>query len=195
MTHPSDPWKAFLAAHADLVPLPPSDKPAGLSSTSLLATSRRAPQTPSTFELKASAAFSDPLDFNLPADAEVPTTFRRNGIDALTLKRLRRGDWPIEDELDLHGMTIDRARTALAAFLDAAQLQALRCVRVIHGKGLSSETGVARLKICVRHWLTQSAVVLAFAQPTEREGGGGAVWVLLRSNTRSAPGPIAKNAK
>ena len=85
-----------------------------------------------------------PLDDSLsdysPFDAEGDdsTSFSRSGLSRQSLRRLRRGYWPLQDQLDLHGHTSDEARAALAAFLNACGEQGMRCVQVIHGKGLGS---------------------------------------------------------
>lgn len=98
----------------------------------------------------------------------------------MTLRRLRRGDWPPQDSLDLHGLRSDEARKLLVEFLFHAKQQGLRCVNVIHGKGWRSEGREGILKVHTRHWLTQHPQVLAFCEPPQNAGGGGAVWVLLK---------------
>jgi len=108
-----------------------------------------------------------------------PDEFLRNGIARLTLRKLRK--LAMQDQLDLHGLTSDGARVLLQAFLHHAMAQNFRCVRVIHGKGINSQAGVAVLKIRTRHWLMQHAAVLAYCDAPENQGGGGAVLVLLRS--------------
>jgi DNA-nicking Smr family endonuclease len=110
-----------------------------------------------------------------------PTSFLRTGINNMTLRKLRRGLWPIRDEIDLHGLTSDEARRMLADFLNHASRNNYHCVNVIHGKGWRAEGGEGILKIRVRHWLTQQPQVLAFCEAPPNAGGGGAVWVLLKS--------------
>lgn len=110
------------------------------------------------------------------------TEFLRNGISRLTLRDLRRGRWPIEDELDLHGLTNDEARKILVEFLHHATQRGLRCVHIIHGKGWRSEGRDGILKVNTRHWLTQHAQVLAFCEAPPQAGGGGAVRVLLKAS-------------
>lgn len=107
--------------------------------------------------------------------------FRRSGISHQTLKRLRNGHWGIQARLDLHGCTSDGARMELVSFLDRCTARGLRCVLVIHGKGLSSKNREAVLKNKVRSWLTQRNDVLAFCQAKPVDGGDGAVMVLLKS--------------
>jgi DNA-nicking Smr family endonuclease len=101
----------------------------------------------------APVAISDTLsDF---AAENVPDEFLSNGLSRMTLRKLRRGTWPIQDSLDLHGNNTDAARKLLQAFLHEATERNLRCVLVIHGKGLNSQGGEAVLRKLTRHWLTQ----------------------------------------
>ena len=110
-----------------------------------------------------------------------PTSYLRNGISTMTLRKLRRGQWRLQDNIDLHGCNSDEARRLLSAFLQHALDQEMRCVNVIHGKGWRAEGGEGILKIRVRHWLTQHPLVLAFCEAPPNAGGGGAVWVLLKT--------------
>ena len=110
-----------------------------------------------------------------------PTSYLRDGLNRMTLKKLRRGLWPVQDSIDLHGYTSGEARHALMNFLRHALLHNYRCVGVIHGKGWGSEGGEGILKIRVRHWLPQHPRVLAFYEAPANAGGGGAVWVLLKA--------------
>ena len=106
--------------------------------------------------------------------------FQRSGVAPLTMKRLRRGYWTIQAELDLHGMTSDQARVCLIDFLDECRQLGLRCVRIIHGKGLSSRNHEPVLKQKTASWLMQRDEILAFCQARPMEGGSGAVIVLLK---------------
>jgi DNA-nicking Smr family endonuclease len=106
--------------------------------------------------------------------------FVRDGIQQGVLRKFRRGQYAIEAELDLHGRTVPEAREALAAFLRAARASGKRCVRVIHGKGLSSLGKLPVLKVKVNGWLRQRDEVLAFASARPHHGGTGAVYVLLK---------------
>jgi DNA-nicking Smr family endonuclease len=116
--------------------------------------------------------------------AEVETgeelLFIRPSLPPRTVKKLRRGEFSIEAELDLHGMFRDDARTALATFLTDSRQRGLRCVRVIHGKGHGSRDKKPVLKNLVNRWLQQRDEVLAFCSARPVDGGTGAVYVLLR---------------
>lgn len=133
----------------------------------------------------SSPAISDCLSDHYAGD-EAATSFLRAGLNRMTLRKLRRGQWPVQDTLDLHGFNSDEARRFLVEFLHHALHRGLRCVNVIHGKGWRAEGGEGVLKIRVRHWLTQHPQVLAFCEAPANAGGGGAVWVLLKSSSQAA---------
>ncbi len=128
-------------------------------------------------------SLSDPPDNFFDSGEELQ--FLRNGLSRDVLRKLRRGKWVIQSQLDLHGMISSEARVALAAFLNHSGKAGARCVRIIHGKGLTSFNREPVLKHKVKHWLTQRDDVLAFAQARPLDGGGGAVVVLLKSSKHS----------
>ncbi len=103
----------------------------------------------------------------------------RPGLPERLLRDLRRGQFRIQGDLDLHGHTADEARLALARFLQEARRQHWTCVRIIHGKGLGSPGQIPVLKRLVGHWLQHYREVLAFSQARPAEGGSGAMRVLL----------------
>ena len=107
--------------------------------------------------------------------------FIRTGLRRDTLRKLRRGHWVLQAELDLHGLVSVEARQAVAAFLAQCGKRGLRCVRIIHGKGLGSKNKEPILRTKVKHWLMQRDEVLAFCQARAVDGGSGAVVVLLKS--------------
>jgi DNA-nicking Smr family endonuclease len=117
-------------------------------------------------------------------DADLETgeelLFCRPGLQHSLLKRLKRGHFSVCAELDLHGLTRDRAREALAAFLKECRAKAILCVRIIHGKGNGSPHRRPVLKGRVNHWLQQRDEVLAFCSARPADGGTGAVYVLLK---------------
>jgi DNA-nicking Smr family endonuclease len=105
--------------------------------------------------------------------------FRRAHLTARIVERLRRGEFAVEDEIDLHGLTSDEARLALREFLGECLMRGRRCVRVVHGKGLRSGPRGPVLKHAVNNWLRRVAAVQAFASTPRRDGGTGAIYVLL----------------
>jgi DNA-nicking Smr family endonuclease len=128
--------------------------------------------------LEASVSDEFEIDTLLHTDDEL--SFRRPGIGPDVLRKLRRGDWVIQDEIDLHGCRTDEARELLAAFLREAVKRGVRCVRIVHGKGLGSRDKVPVLKGKTRVWLAQRDEVIAFCQARPAEGGSGALVVLLK---------------
>jgi DNA-nicking Smr family endonuclease len=122
-----------------------------------------------------------------PAELETgeELLYCRSGLQHSVLKKLRRGHYATEAELDLHGLRVDEARQALTAFLHDALSQRLKTVRIIHGKGHGSLHKQPVLKGKVNHWLRQRSEVLAFCSARPVDGGTGAVYVLLQ---RSRPG-------
>ena len=107
-------------------------------------------------------------------------SYRRACLPERTFRRLRRGRYRIEDETDLHGLTAAQARTRLRVFIVESARRGLGCVRVIHGKGLRSGPRGPVLKALVQRWLARWEEVLAFVSARARDGGSGAVYVLLR---------------
>jgi DNA-nicking Smr family endonuclease len=134
------------------------------------------------------AVLDDSLSDHVPWDSGFETgeelVFLRRGIPSQTLKKLRRGHWVIQDELDLHGLISPEARALLVDFLNDCVRRGLRCVRVIHGKGLRSKNHEPVLKRKVANWLMQRDEILGFCQARRTEGGGGAVVVLLKGGRR-----------
>lgn len=122
-----------------------------------------------------------PLSWEPGQEHDVHQTFLRKGLGADVLLRLRRGQWSVQGELDLHRLTRDEARNALAEFLNDARGAGWRCVRIVHGKGLSSPNREPVLKGKVRLWLAQRDEVLAYCEAPRHAGGSGAVLVLLKA--------------
>ncbi|MEO8303713.1 MAG: Smr/MutS family protein [Betaproteobacteria bacterium] len=121
-----------------------------------------------------------PETWEVGQEHEAGQTYVRRGIGTDVLKKLRRGEWSVQGEIDLHGHRIDEAHDALADFLDDARQHGYRCVRVIHGKGLTSPNREPVLKGKVRAWLAHWDEVLAYCEAPPHAGGGGAVMILLR---------------
>ncbi len=108
-------------------------------------------------------------------------SYLRTGMASSVLRDLRRGRWVIQDEIDLHGLNREEARSLLGAFLANSLKHGTRCIRIIHGKGLGSPGKQAVLRRLVRGWLMQKSEILAYCQAKPQDGGEGAVIVLLRS--------------
>jgi DNA-nicking Smr family endonuclease len=125
-------------------------------------------------------AISDEFDVETLLDTDDALSYRRPDIGPEVVRKLRRGVWSIQAQLDLHGMRRDEARERLGAFLRDADRHGLRCVRVIHGKGNGSPGREPVLKSKVKGWLVQKSEVIAFAQARAADGGHGALLVLLR---------------
>lgn len=114
--------------------------------------------------------------------------YLRDGVQRDALKKLRRGHWVVQAELDLHGCNVDQARLAVAQFLLDCRKQHIRCIRIIHGKGLGSKNRESVLRGKVPGWLLQRDEVLAFCQAPNVDGGSGALFALLRGGR---PAPIS----
>ena len=126
---------------------------------------------------------SDGIDHESLLDTDESLSYSAPGIGPDVLRRLRRGEWSIQAQIDLHGHRVDEAREALVEFLRESIKRGLRCVRVVHGKGLGSLGKVPVLKGKVRNWLAQRDEVIAFCQARGADGGAGAVMVLLRPSS------------
>ena len=125
-------------------------------------------------------SISDDFDVSTLLDTDDQLSYRRQGIGVEITRRLRAGHWSIQNQLDLHGLRTDEARETLGQFIRQAHKRGLRCVRVVHGKGLGSPGKTPVLKGRVQRWLVQKNEVLAFVQARPAEGGSGALVVLLQ---------------
>jgi DNA-nicking Smr family endonuclease len=179
---------AFRAAVRDVKPLKITPEPIGLAKTR--------PRT----RVRMPAPAGDSLDELMPllpvargdGPGEAPQaagalgggdalSFHRAGVRTQVVRRLRRGLIPIEDELDLHGLSQSAARYQLAEFLTYSRNAGRRCVRIIHGKGYRSGVRGPVLKTAVDLWLRRHLDVMAFTSARAIDGGTGAVYVLLRT--------------
>jgi DNA-nicking Smr family endonuclease len=182
---------AFRAAVRDVKPLAQTPEPKGLAKTR--------PRT----RVRMSAPAGNSLDEVMPllpvplidlSDGPSPApqaagaigggdalSFQRAGVRTQVVRRLRRGLIPIEDELDLHGLSQTAARYQLAEFLTYSRSAGRRCVRIIHGKGYRSGARGPVLKTAVDLWLRRHLDVMAFTSARAIDGGTGAVYVLLRT--------------
>jgi DNA-nicking Smr family endonuclease len=124
-------------------------------------------------------AMSDEVDIESLLLTDDGLSFRRPGVTADVVSRLRRGQWALQGELDLHGLRREEARLALIDFIRLSARQGRRCLRVVHGKGNGSPGRQPVLKAKVQRWLAQCGEVVAFTQASGPEGGNGALLVLL----------------
>ena len=124
-------------------------------------------------------SLSDEFDVSTLLDTDDALSFRRPSVGPEVTRKLRKGDWAIQREIDLHGLRSDEARQALTTFIREAHKYGIRCVRVVHGKGLGSPGKTPVLKSKVHSWLVQKNQVMAFVQAKPAEGGAGALVVLL----------------
>lgn len=129
-------------------------------------------------------ALSDAYDPDAMLEIDDSLSFKRHGVARDVVRKLRRGTWVVQSQIDLHGCRTDEAREAMSLFIRDAAKRGLRCVRVIHGKGLGSTNKEPVLKGKVRAWLAQKSEVMAFVEARERDGGAGAVVVLLQTQQR-----------
>ena len=166
----------FRRAVADVQPMaPPRRLPPGAAKPPPIARQTRLD------ERSALAESMGPMSLDDALDSGEELVFLREGLARPVLRQLRRGHWVIEDSLDLHGMNRVEAALSVAEFLRRCGLRRLRCVRIVHGKGLGSRNREPVLKGKLRRWLALREEVLAFCQAPATQGGAGAALVLLRT--------------
>jgi DNA-nicking Smr family endonuclease len=177
--------QTFRAAVRDVTPLAQAPSAPGLAKLQ-----------PRPRRRKAAASATDDLDEAMPLvgapaahEATSPTdevtgegalSFQRAGVRTQVMRRLRRGLYSIDDELDLHGLNQTEARNRLADFIVGSRDGGCRCVRIVHGKGYRSGARGPVLKTAVNLWLRRHMDVMAFVSARAIDGGAGAVYVLLR---------------
>ena len=125
-------------------------------------------------------SLSDQFEVDHLLDDDPSLSFTRSGVGSDVVRKLRKGQWPVQDELDLHGMRRDTARDQVGDFLARAMRRKLRCVCVIHGKGLGSAGGEPVLRSMVHSWLEQKDDVIAFCAANVDGRSHGALIVLLK---------------
>ncbi|OON63541.1 DNA mismatch repair protein MutS [Massilia sp. KIM] len=144
-----------------------------------------APARPLTPEEETAAvlreSLSDQFDVEGLLDEDPSLSYARDGVGPDVVRKLRKRHWPVQDELDLHGLNRDQARDALTDFLHRANRRGVRCVRIIHGVGYGSPKGQPVLRSIVHSWLVQKNEVIAFCVAGRADGGNGALIVLLRA--------------
>ena len=178
--------RTFRAAVHDVTPLAQTAPAAGLTKPKPRAR-RRGTSTSTTENLDETM----PLVGSLAADQGTSTpdavtgdgalSFQRAGVRIQEMRRLRRGLYPIEDEMDLHGLNQTAARDLLADFIARSRDGGCRCVRIVHGKGYRSGARGPVLKTAVNLWLRRHMDVMAFVSARPIDGGAGAMYVLLRA--------------
>ncbi|WP_455366657.1 Smr/MutS family protein [Kaarinaea lacus] len=120
------------------------------------------------------------LDYAPAVAADEQLLFARNGVQQKILSKLKKGQFPIERKIDLHGSTIDEAGKKLQHTINTALANQYRCVLVVHGRGKGSFDNKPAIKTHVNQWLRSCNDVLAFCSAQPYHGGTGAVYVLLR---------------
>jgi len=139
------------------------------------------PPVPVQSLLDGHQAFADSLAGEPFVDTGQEPSYLRPGLGRDVLRKLRRGHWVVQDIVDLHGLNREEAKLSLGEFLRTCLKRGLRCVRVVHGKGLRSPGREPVLKGKVQLWLARRDEVLAYCEAPANQGGGGALLVLLRS--------------
>lgn len=174
------PGELFKQAVKDSRPLPDEIKHARLHHAP-----KKPKPIPQQFILDEQQALADSLSDHYIPTYELETgeelLYLRDGHAPDILSKLRRGHWVVQAAIDLHGLVSEEARVYVAAFLNDCKKRGLRCVRIVHGKGLGSRNREPVLKHKLRSWLVQRDEVIAYAQARRTEGGSGAVIVLLKS--------------
>lgn len=141
--------------------------------------------TPKQFNRDEHQALIDSLSDHYIPSYELETgeelLYVRDGHSPVILSKLRRGHWVVQKHIDLHGLVSDEARAYVSEFISDCKKRGIRCVRIVHGKGLGSYNKEPILKNKVRGWLMQKDEVIAYAQAKQEDGGSGAVVVLLKA--------------
>jgi DNA-nicking Smr family endonuclease len=167
--------RLFREAVQDVTPLPKSDRAYILRTRPEPVARQR-----ELDEARALASsLSDDIDIELLLQTDESLSWKRAELNHQVVPKLRRGHWSVKAQLDLHGKRVDEAREALVTFLTEAIKREIRCVRIVHGKGLGSVNKEPVLKNKVMRWLVQREEVLAFCQARPNDGGSGALIVLL----------------
>ncbi|MDB6088442.1 MAG: Smr domain protein [Gammaproteobacteria bacterium] len=166
--------RLFREAVRDVKPLPTGEVPV---------TNRRRPEPRARFSRADRDAV---LTESLTGDLDDPElaggdhlVYHRAGVQTSVLRKLRRGQYRVQAEIDLHGLTVAEAKHVLRQFLANALDRQIRCVRIIHGKGLRSGHRGPVLKAAVSAVLRRTGAVVAYVSARQVDGGTGAVYVLL----------------
>jgi DNA-nicking Smr family endonuclease len=174
----------FKHALAGVKPMPKSDRlepGAPRAAAALPGKAKPRTQAEDDAAVLMESMLSDQFDVEHLLDDEPAISFLRGNIGSDVLRKLRKNYWPVQDELDLHNLRRDAAREAVGEFLHMASKRRLRCVCVIHGRGLGSAGGEPVLRSMVHSWLEQRPEVIAFCAADTSDGGHGALLVLLKA--------------
>ena len=180
---PADADVDFAQAFADVEPLRTRNRASVVRARPASLPAKRIADEAEALAMSKHGVEPSPATWDVGQELEAEQTFLRKGLASDVLTRLRRGHWSVQGELDLHRLNRDEARDALADFINDARNYGWRCVRVVHGKGLSSPNREPVLKAKVRRWLTQRDEVLAYCEAPRHAGGAGAVLVLLKASS------------
>ena len=174
----------FRGSLGGVKPIPVSDRyVAPIAATAAIAVRDATGKPRTTAEDNACVmreSLSDQFDVDGLLEDDPTLSYSAPGVGPDVVRKLRKRHWPVQDELDLHGMTRDTARDQVGDFLRRAMKRGLRCVRVIHGKGYGSARGEPVLRSMVHSWLVQKDDVVAFCIANKGDGGHGALIVLLK---------------
>ena len=169
-------------AFADVRKLPPANKASIVRARPLPVPHHTLADERDVLEASKYGNDPHPQTWDTGQEFEHEQTFVRSGLRGDIASKLRRGHWSVQAELDLHGLIVDEAHDALSDFIVEARNRRMRCVRIIHGKGLSSPGKEPVLKGKVRRWLAHWDEVLAYTEAPRNAGGGGALLVLLKGS-------------
>ena len=132
--------------------------------------------------------FTDEKTYGFFDNEEIETSdelsFKRPGVQNREFRKLKRGQFTISAELDLHGLTVEAAKADLSDFLQECLRQNHRCVKIIHGKGLRSKQGKPAIKSRIGKWLQQRQEILAYHSAKQADGGTGALYVLMKKQKK-----------
>ncbi|WP_307189094.1 Smr/MutS family protein [Massilia putida] len=175
----------FGSAVKDVVKMPESDRYVWRPMHEFETRGQPLPTRPRTQEEETAAVLresmlSDQFDVDGLLDEDPSLSWSAPGVGPDVVKKLRKRHWPVEDELDLHGLTRDEARRHVDTYLRKSNKRGIRCVRIIHGVGYGSAGGEPVLRGMVHSWLVQTREVVAFCVANRADGGNGALIVLLR---------------
>ena len=185
--NPTDPDEEnlFAEAMADVQPIEQDRHRPEISFRTPVSISER--EREALRELEQIVSGEVPIEFDDPEEflqGSVP------GLDRRILKQLRRGEFTVQADLDLHGVDAETARCLVEHFVESCHARGLRCVRVVHGRGRNSPGGIPVLKANLPRWLARGParlLVLAYTSATPKDGGAGASYVLLRSQRSRRP--------